>query len=249
MYQVILIIATGLLFPMSTAQTRPELRTIANRLAEFGAIVQHRLEPKFSAAGIAYPPRRLTLIGFKRKGMLEVYASNDDHLPRFICAYRVLAASGGLGPKLRQGDRQVPEGIYRLRELNPNSRFHLSLWLDYPNAFDRARAVADGRRELGGQIMIHGGQVSKGCLALGDAAAEDLFVLAALIGIENVTVIFAPLDFRINSLGALPADAPSWTGELYREIARGLTRYPPPSPAPQRELPPALKGSTQNLGL
>ena len=228
MRRIILIVTGGLLFSMSSAQTNADLKTIAERLAEFGAIVQHRLEPKFNAAGIAYPPPRLTLIGLKREGVIEVYASSDDGLPRFVCSYRILAASGGLGPKLRLADRQVPEGIYRLRELNPNSRFHLSLWVDYPNAFDRDRAAADGRKELGGQIMIHGGRVSKGCLAVGDTAAEDLFVLAALAGIENVTVIFAPFDFREHSLGESPPNAPSWTSALYQEIGRAMNRYPLP---------------------
>ncbi|MFN2508264.1 MAG: hypothetical protein ABR589_05780, partial [Chthoniobacterales bacterium] len=88
------------------------------------------------------------------------------------------------------------EGIYRVEGLNPNSRFHLSLRLDYPNGFDRARALAEGRTKLGGQIMIHGDIVSKGCFAMGDPASEDLFVLAALTGIANVRVILTPVDFR-----------------------------------------------------
>ena len=58
-----------------------------------------------------------------------------------ICVYPVLGASGVLGPKLKEGDRQVPEGVYRVPELNPNSDFHLSLRLDYPNEFDRAQGA------------------------------------------------------------------------------------------------------------
>ena len=208
-----------------TAKTSAAPKTTEERVAEFGAIVRQRLEPHFRAASVPYPPRRITLIGLKRERRLEVYASAADDAPRFICAYPVLAASGTLGPKLRQGDRQVPEGIYRVRELNPNSRFHLSLWVDYPNAFDRARAAADGRKKLGGEIMIHGNTVSKGCFAMGDPAAEDLFVLAALTGIKNVNVIFAPIDFRQESLGDLPGGAPIWTRELYARIKQELARY------------------------
>lgn len=73
--------------------------------------------------------------------------------------------------------------------------------------------------------MIHGGTESKGCLALGDPAAEDLFVLAALTGIKNVTMILAPIDFRKDSLGALPQGAPAWSRQLYEEIKLALLRY------------------------
>ena len=74
--------------------------------------------------------------------------------------------------------RQVPDGLYRIDSLNPNSLYHLALHVDYPSADDRARAAQDGRRELGGAIMIHGGAGSDRCLAMGDEAAEDLFVRA-----------------------------------------------------------------------
>ena len=79
-----------------------------------------------------------------------------------------------LGPKLREGDRQVPEGVYTIANMNPNSISHLSLALSYPNDFDRARAAEDGRADntLGGSIMIHGGSGSIGCMAVGDEAAE-----------------------------------------------------------------------------
>ena len=69
--------------------------------------------------------------------------------------YPILAASGVLGPKLREGDKQVPEGIYGAEALNPNSKFHLSIRLNYPNTFDRRMAQSDGRTQLGGDIMIH----------------------------------------------------------------------------------------------
>src|SRR5690606_33287906 len=99
--------------------------------------------------------------------------------------YPVLAASGQAGPKLREGDRQVPEGFYAIESLHPNSRFHLALRVNYPNQSDRQRAAEDGRTNLGGDIMIHGSNASVGCLAMGDPAAEDLFVLVADVGIQN----------------------------------------------------------------
>ena len=144
----------------------------------------------------------------------------------FVCAYPIVAASGNPGPKLQEGDLQVPEGRYRIRELNPNSRYHLSLWLDYPNAFDRAQADAEGRSQLGGEIMIHGGASSKGCLAVGDEGAEDLFVLAALCGLAQVAVMIAPRDFRLEPPEAFAPATPLWVDDLYRQLARELKSYP-----------------------
>ncbi|MEO5721917.1 MAG: L,D-transpeptidase family protein [Chthoniobacterales bacterium] len=211
---------------MAIPEGKAGAKTVQERVSEFGGVVGGRLEPKFRAAGVGYPPRHVTLLGFKRERRLELYASDANRTPRFIHAYPVLAASGAPGPKLREGDRQVPEGIYHVRELNPNSRFHLSLWLDYPNAFDRARAAADGRTNLGGAIMLHGGAASKGCFALGDPAVEDLFVLAALAGLAHIAVILSPVDFRQHSLADTLPTEPAWTRDLYAEIKQQLARFP-----------------------
>ncbi len=214
-----------LLAMVAEAEEETPLKTIDDRVKEFGESVRARLEPFFRAAGVTYPPSRLTFIGLKQERLLQVYAAEGDRAFHFIRAYPVLAASGGLGPKLREGDLQVPEGIYRLRELNPNSRFHLSLWLNYPNEFDRARAAQEGRTDLGGEIMIHGDAVSTGCLAMGDSAAEDLFVLAALTGIDQVTVLLAPRDFRQGATMVIPDGAPTWSAELYEMLGRELAKY------------------------
>lgn len=208
------------------AQDPDEMKSVEDRIVEFGSVVYARLAPQFEAAGVSYPPARLTLIALKDERLLEVYAANARNDYHFICSYPVLAASGVLGPKLREGDRQVPEGVYCIRELNPNSHYHLSLWIDYPSSSDRSRAFEDGRTDPGGEIMIHGGDASRGCVAVGDPVAEDLFVLAALTKIENVTVILAPVDFRKRSLDQLPADAPPWLSGVYDEIKAELAHYP-----------------------
>jgi hypothetical protein len=211
------------MFVVTKARAQP--KTVEERIAEFGAIVQERLEPQFRAAGVPYPPAQVTMIGIKQERVLEVHAAGDDGVFRLITTYPVLAASGVLGPKLKEGDRQVPEGIYRVPLLNPNSDFHLSLRLEYPNDFERAMGARDGRTDLGTDIMIHGDARSRGCLAMGDPASEDLFVLAALTGIGNVKVILTPVDFRKQPDFAPPKGTPSWTGELYEIIKRELAQY------------------------
>jgi murein L,D-transpeptidase YafK len=187
-------------------------------LADIGPRHRPALEREARARGIAYPPPELVLVGLKAERMLEVWARAGERWTLYR-SYPVLAASGGPGPKLREGDLQVPEGVYRLTHLNPASSYHLSIRVDYPNAFDRERGAQDGRRALGGDIYIHGKAVSTGCLAIGDEKIEELFTLVADTGLAHARIVLAPgraLD--------VPAGAPPWTPALYRAIARELAR-------------------------
>lgn len=181
-------------FSMST--TAAKAATIAERLEQYGESARMRWSPYFKSAGVEYPPSELVFVGLKEEKTLQIYARLGTNGFRFVRAYPILAASGVAGPKLREGDRQVPEGIYAIELLNPNSRYHLSLRVNYPNAFDREQARKEQRINLGGDIMIHGKDKSIGCLAMGDEGAEDLFVLAADTGIKHITVILSPVDFR-----------------------------------------------------
>jgi len=122
-------------------------KTVADRVVEFGPAVRPRLSPHFDRAGVAYPPARVTLVGLKSEKRVDVHAAGGDGATRFIRSYPILAASGRPGPKLKRGDRQVPEGVYAIESLNPNSRFHLALRVGYPNAFDREMGALDGRTD------------------------------------------------------------------------------------------------------
>lgn len=205
-------------------------KTVDDRIGQFGAIVKQRLAPEFEAAGVAYPPTNLVLVGLKEEKLLEVWVSSP---PKLLKTHPILGASGRMGPKLREGDLQVPEGLYEIESLNPNSRFHLSLRINYPNDFDRAKGCAENRTNLGGDIMIHGNTCSIGCLAMGDEAAEDLFILAAETGIENISVILAPFDFRKYKAMDPTHPLPDWTPALYEEIKRELnTLRIEPTPKP-----------------
>ncbi|MFP4502441.1 MAG: murein L,D-transpeptidase family protein [Candidatus Hydrogenedentota bacterium] len=200
-----------------------EKKTIVDRIAMHGPAVRARLSPFFARAGVAYPPAEAVLVGIKASRMLDVWARERKGAPfRFIRRYPIRGASGALGPKLREGDRQVPEGVYQVIGLNPNSRFHLSLRLNYPNDFDWAMARRDGRMEPGSDIFIHGKHDSVGCLAMGDVAAEDLFVLAAATKPANVRVILTPVDFRVHALPADAAPGPPWADLLYDKVCAEL---------------------------
>jgi murein L,D-transpeptidase YafK len=148
-------------------------------MSEVAPPARARLALHFECAGASYPPAQFTLAAFKTERRLDLLAADSVGVPRFVRSYPILGASGGVGPKLREGDEQVPEGVYGIESLNPDSRFQVSLRLEYPNAWDRALAAEERRRHLGGDIMILGGFASIGCLAMGEAAAEELFVPAA----------------------------------------------------------------------
>lgn len=199
----------------------PGQRTVDDILFDFGPYVRHQLDPHFKKAGLSYPPREITLLALKREKRLELWARNDGPY-RYIRDYAIQAASGTSGPKLRQGDRQVPEGIYRIVGFNPNSNYHLSMKLNYPNEFDQYHADMEGRANPGSDIFIHGRAVSIGCLAMGDEAIEQLFVLASLTGRENIRVVIAPHDPRILPLNPNAPYLPEWTPELYTMIEQAV---------------------------
>ncbi len=207
--------------------------TSSQRVETYGTPVRQRLEPAFVAAQVSYPPPELTLIGLKDEKRLELWAPDKQGRQRLIKTYPILAASGRPGPKLREGDLQVPEGIYAIESLNPNSRFHLSLRINYPNAEDRRRAREDGRTQLGGDIMIHGSDASIGCLAMGDPASEELFVLAALTGLSKIHVILCPVDFREKADVNLSPGQPKWVPELHAKIRTELAKYVMAKPSVQ----------------
>ena len=111
---------------------------------------------------------------FKEEGELELFVeSGSSGRFELFRTYPIAAASGELGPKLAEGDGQVPEGFYFVgpKAMNPNSRFHLSFNIGFPNRYDRAR----GR--TGSFIMIHGSDVSVGCLAMTDEKIEEIYTL------------------------------------------------------------------------
>lgn len=193
-------------------------RTHEETLAELRPLRQPALRAAAAAIGVSYPPTSLRLVGLKAERALEVWVAADGRW-RLLRRYPILAASGGPGPKLRQGDLQVPEGLYRLTTFNPNSSYHLSIRVDYPNAEDRAAARSDGRRDLGGDIYIHGRAVSIGCLAIGDAAIEELYVLLADVGLRRTLVLLAPSAEPRPTPGALP-----WVAPLYERLRRELGR-------------------------
>ncbi len=109
---------------------------------------------------------------FKEESVLEVWIKTDKAF-ELLKTYPICAYSGDLGPKLKEGDGQAPEGFYKVdkRALNPNSKFHLAFNLGFPNEYDRA----NGRS--GSFLMVHGNCVSVGCYAMTDERIEEIYAL------------------------------------------------------------------------
>ncbi len=111
---------------------------------------------------------------FKAESELEVWKAKDDGRFYLFKTYPICSYSGGLGPKLEQGDRQSPEGFYLVsqEQLNPRSKYYLAFNMGFPNTYDRAY----GR--TGANLMVHGDCTSSGCYAMTDAVIEEIFILA-----------------------------------------------------------------------
>lgn len=212
---------------VSAVTKKKPRRSVDDAIEEYGAAARKRIRPWFKAAGVAYPPSQITLVGLKEEKLLFVLAPDEDGNLKKVVSYPILAASGEPGPKLMQGDYQVPEGFYKIELFNPNSAYHLSLRVNYPNAEDRAHAASDKRTKLGGDIMIHGNAVSVGCLAIGDEPIEELFTLLHDTGLEKVNVILAPSDLTKKASGVDLKVQPDWLPSLYKRLKKSLAALPP----------------------
>ena len=111
---------------------------------------------------------------FKEESELEVWKARDDGYFHHFKTYPICNWSGDLGPKIKQGDKQAPEGFYSIAksQMNPNSSFHLAFNLGYPNNYDRAHSRS------GSALMVHGKCRSAGCYAMTDALVEEIYALA-----------------------------------------------------------------------
>jgi murein L,D-transpeptidase YafK len=117
---------------------------------------------------------RIYLRAFKTEKKFEVWAKNtSDSAFVMISEFPICDISGEIGPKRRFHDLQVPEGFYHISDLNPYSKFYLSMQINYPNASDSIRGV---HGHLGSLIFIHGECISSGCIAITNDRIKELFI-------------------------------------------------------------------------
>lgn len=117
----------------------------------------------------------ILLRAFKKEELMEIWVQKPDGKYVKFNEFKIYSMSGLLGPKRVQGDCQVPEGYYYVNNFNPMSTYHLSLGINYPNESDEILSQAEKK---GGDIYIHGGQASAGCLAMSNYYIEDIYICA-----------------------------------------------------------------------
>ena len=178
-----------------------------------------RLDERLAAKGVSLGvPIYLRI--FKLDSELELWVEKDGHFVRFA-TYPICLWSGRLGPKLKEGDKQAPEGFYTVasEQLNPNSRMYRSFSLGFPNAYDRAH----GR--TGSFLMVHGGCASVGCYAVTDPVIGELwqFVTAALErGQGRIPVHVFP--FRMTELNLAARRGDKWES-FWADLKKGYDMF------------------------
>lgn len=155
------------------------------------------LKKQFEEAGFTWPAKQLYIRSFKYDSQLEVWIRNANQESfQLFKTYKICALSGALGPKRIEGDYQVPEGFYYINELNPNSKYHLSLGINYPNLSDRAYSDS---LNPGGEIYIHGTCATVGCIPIQNDQVEELYILSAFAqeqGQSFIPVHIFPVRFN-----------------------------------------------------
>jgi len=137
---------------------------------------QDFIEKKLKKNQIAIDNLNLLFVAYKDNDLLDIYAKTKQETTyKKILSYDICSRSGQLGPKRKQGDRQVPEGFYHIDRFNPTSNFYLSLGLNYPNLADKRKSKSSN---LGGDIFIHGSCVTIGCLPMTDNYIKEIYLLA-----------------------------------------------------------------------
>jgi murein L,D-transpeptidase YafK len=188
-----------------------------DRVAAARKSKQPKIKKLFDSARISYPPLQIFIRVFKQEHDMELWvqsAANETF--QLLKTYKICVISGGLGPKRRQGDLQAPEGFYHVTHFNPNSKFHLSMGINYPNASDQA--LGD-QQHLGGDIFIHGNCASAGCMPIGDEGIDELYIIAL-----DTFLLNDPIPVHIFPLRMTDANWPTLEA-LAKKSNRGLLAF------------------------
>lgn len=181
-------------YPAPPPAEQWQAMTAEDRLASARSRVLPHLHQELAVLGLELGADAFIRV-FKESSELELWlrAGKDDRWKRFR-TYPVACFSGGLGPKMREGDMQAPEGFYSVtrQQLNPASSYHLSFNIGYPNLYDRQH------QRTGSLIMVHGGVCSVGCFAMTDAVIEEIYlVVSAALKADDSIVPLHVFPFRM----------------------------------------------------
>ncbi|MGB0422704.1 MAG: L,D-transpeptidase family protein [Flavobacteriales bacterium] len=144
---------------------------------------------------------------FKKEELFEVWTKKQNEDFVLSVSFPFCKNSGVLGPKRKEGDFQIPEGIYSIDRYNPKSKFHLSLGINYPNSVDLIHA---DQNKPGGDIFIHGGCASIGCISITNESIDLVYRLAKNSASPySIEAHFFPFKFNnIDFMNELKAQNP-----------------------------------------
>jgi murein L,D-transpeptidase YafK len=155
-------------------QSFREKQMVFTRVREAYTDKEKSVIKTLSGYSISRDSLRIYLRAFKTEKTVELWAKNiSDSVYTLIREFPICDISGNIGPKRRYRDLQVPEGFYYISDLNPYSKYYLSMQINYPNASDSIRGVYG---HLGNYIFIHGECISSGCIAIANDKIKELFV-------------------------------------------------------------------------
>lgn len=192
---------------------------VSERSREVTIRMTEPLKSEFVTSGLEWGSPVFIRI-FKEPKRLEIWIKNGKRFALFK-TYPICHFSGQLGPKTKEGDLQAPEGFYEVTpaQMNPNSDYHLSFNLGYPNAFDRAQNYT------GSYLMVHGKCVSIGCYAMTDVYIEEIYTLvqtAFEYGQKTVAVHAFPFELTSQNLANYDAHP---SADFWKTISEGYSLF------------------------
>ena len=166
-----------------------------------------RIDSMFKSKKIDLSKVQVFWRAFKWNKTLELWAySIDSQKFIYIYTYQICTTVGELGPKRKEGDLQIPEGVYEIKSFNPASKYYLSLELNYPNESDKILSKAD---RLGGDIYIHGKCETIGCLPMNDDLIKEIYLISAIAknnGQLMIPIHIFPTRLTLNNFNKLKLD-------------------------------------------
>jgi murein L,D-transpeptidase YafK len=197
------------------------------RVREAFEINESYLEAQLLVKSIKKSEMELYLRAFKLEGIVEIWAKNrNDKTFQLIANYKFCENSGSLGPKRQQGDNQIPEGYYNISQFNPASNFYLSLKISYPNKSDSVLGV---KGNYGGQIYLHGGCATIGCVPITDTWIGEAYVLCVMAkeaGQKNIPMHIFPARLNRANMESLEKDDyPEVNKALWRDLKKGYEYF------------------------
>jgi murein L,D-transpeptidase YafK len=162
---------------------------------------------------------------FKQERKLEVWVKNkSERKYKQLKTYDFCQTSGVLGPKRKSGDLQIPEGFYKIDLYNPESSYHLSFRINYPNASD---LILGDQENPGNEIFIHGDCVTVGCIPLGDDHIKELYLLSVLSknGNGQANVHIFPTRMKGGNYDKLNGQSPEHLKTFWATLLPGFEHF------------------------